>query len=1639
MTLIKTDVASLDSDTDLPQEPRSRRRLGGFLRRLLSWPTLVLAAISYIPLLLTARGYVDADTKQYLYLDPDRLLARAPYLWDKHTGMGGVTHQNIGYLLPQGPWFWFWQHLQVPDWVAQRLWTGTLLFAAGMGVLALMRTFGWRNRPAFMAAVAYVLSPYVLEYVARTSAILLPWAGLPWMVVFVARGLRFQSLHGSLDQESDQQAEPEQDVDPLAAYETSREEGHFAHFLHGLARWRYPALFALTTALIGGTNATSLICAGVAPVLWFPFALIRREVSIRDALAFVARTLVLTAGVSAWWISGLMTQAGYGLDVLAYSESVKTVASDSQASEVLRGLGNWYFYGRDGVSAWVQPSLSYTENLAVLAVSFVVPILALAAAVCLRWVHRAYFVTLVLVGTAMAVGVYPYDHPSPAGSLFKAFAEGSTAGLALRSTPRAVPLVALGLGVLLSAGVEALFRLPWRQRVSLLAARAGRARHRARVAVVPAAAFVIVLALLAANMLPLWRGKFVDPSLERPEQLPSYLTQAAAALNDGARINGSDTRVFELPGADFSYYRWGTTLDSPLPGLMDRPYVSRELVPAGTPPSASLVRSIDRRLQEGVYETSSLPALARLMGVGDVVLRNNLQYERFRTPQPVSLWQQWTRLRPQGLSAPKGYGPRIAETPAVPFVDEISLATPPNAAEPPALADFTVENPVPIVRAEHSSEPLLVAGNSEGLVDASAAGMLDTTGVVRFAATQTAGKTDSSGAPAAVPSDADLLLTDSNRKRAERWTTIRENYGYVETATGKPLAKDPNDARLPVFPDETTADQTVAIDYGVKDIEASAYGNTVGYAPSDRPYYAFDGDPTTSWKVGAFDDPRGERIRVDTLKPVTTDHLTLIQPYNVPSTRYITKARLTFSGANGTESMDVDLTDASRTEAGQVVRFPTRTFDQVEFTIVQTSNGTLRQYDGQSGVGLAELAIPGVKAREVLRLPTDLFKAAGTDGSDQRLTVMLTRDRANAQEPFKTDTELSMARQFTLPTARTFGIGGTARISAQISDAKLDQLIGRDASSSSSGGTILATASSSSALPGSLDARASAAIDGDATTAWTNSFGGNIGAWLQVQTARPTTLSRLNLQIIADGRHSVPTSLRLVARAANGRTETRDLRLPAGSDRKGADATVTVPVSFAPVSGQTFRLIVTGERRETTTDYFSHGPLELPVAIAELGAAGITVAPADASLPSTCRSDLLQIDGKPLSVQIGGATAAGLARDGLDLRLCGKPVTLDAGTHTLTTARGLDTGIDLDRLVLSSNAKGQAGDPNDPFPGQVRTKSAPRVTVTGEGPVAYRLSVTGATPGKPFWLVLGESLSPGWKATASGIGNLGKPQLVDGYANGWLITPTSANFDVSLDWTPQDHVWIGIGISAAALLLCVLMFIRRDPRHGRLPLDPAGEPVVPGSESAPALISPFARDTRRLSWRRAAVALIVSGGLAAALITPLAGLVAAACTIAALLVPRGRTLLRFGSVLALVISAAYVLEVQARYDLPETGQWVQAFHKVATISWLAVAFLVADVLVGWARRDVPPIGASEAVATAAVATETVATDTAEPDTAGPDSADPDTADGDVVAGERAGDPRPDSPARVNLEKPAAGSDGHASTAPDDPPPESDRS
>ena len=174
---------------------------------------------------------------------------------------------------------------------------------------------------------------------------------------------------------------------------------------------------------------------------------------------------------------------------------------------------------------------------------------------------------------------------------------------------------------------------------------------------------------------------------------------------------------------------------------------------------------------------------------------------------------------------------------------------------------------------------------------------------------------------AAVAPDAALVVTDENRDRARNWGSVLDNLGYTEQAGEKPLVADPNDARLPLFPNEQADAQTTTQQRGVKSVQASSYGNTISYTPEDRAERAFDGDPSTAWRAAALGDAIGQYMRIQLDGPITTDHVNLVQPLNGGRDRWITSVQLIFDGRT---KVSVGLDASSRTAAGQTISFGPR-------------------------------------------------------------------------------------------------------------------------------------------------------------------------------------------------------------------------------------------------------------------------------------------------------------------------------------------------------------------------------------------------------------------------------------------------------------------------------------------------------------------------------------------------------------------------------------------------------------------------------------------------------------------------------------------------------------------------------------------
>jgi arabinofuranan 3-O-arabinosyltransferase len=1263
---------------------------------------VLLALLAYLPGLRSSPGKIPGDTKLFLYLDPGRLVSDAIWSWDSRQFGGWVPHQTLSYLWPQGPWYWTLQHLGVPDWVAQRLWVGTILLVAGLGARWLARNLGLPPTAAIVAGAAYMLSPLIVPYVSRTSLLLLPFAALGWLIGLTMRA-------------------------------TQR------------GGWRDVAWIALILATVGAPNATALAMIVPGPVLWLLVASWQRRVAWRAA--FVTAVKIGGAGlaVSLWWIAMVSTQGKYGADVLAYSETLEAVSFTATSPEVLRGLGYWLFYVRDPFGFATTASFDFMASGAVIAATWLLTLSSVAGLAFTRWRERTFAVALVAVGVVLAVGVHPIWDASPLMSLVADHSRSSIA-LALRSSTRAIPLSALGmslgLGVLVTSSVSA------------LAARARRVRPRWSTAKVglglelggAAAAVLLVVAALP----PWWKGGFVDPGLDHDEHPPAAWTDAAAALD----ASGSEARVMQLPGAEFGAFRWGATVDPPLPGLTDKPLITRDLLPLGSAGVMDLLYALDDRFQEGVAEHASIAPVARLLGVDTIWVPGDLAFDRYRTPRP-EITSAFFAAASDGLGAPTAFGDPVVNAAVVPMIDEQQLTNPAVGTPVPPVELVPVEDPVPVVRAKTDS--VVVAGSGDGLVDASAAGLLTGDELVRYAADLPA-----DGLGPAVDAATTLIATDTNRPRAHHWRTSQDVTGFTEDGVTGVLEPTDLDQRLDVFPDQTLANQTLAEQRGPLVAAASAYGEPFAYRPEDRAVMAVDGDPSTAWVVGDRGDPLGEYLRVTAASPISS--LRLVQPLDPTTNRWITAIDVSVDGA---DPVRVALDPTSRTEAGQQIALPALG-KVVRLTIAEVAVGDRPSEPGLDAVGFAEVDAGTGPTEEVVVLPSDVLGAAPTEAS---LAIVLTRERVQGTDRWRADPEASLRRELTLANPQSFDVGLSARLASRAGDDVL-------------AGVLDATTTATSRIAGVPAAGGWAATDGDVGSAWQSEFGAAPGVSLTVPLSDGIG-GPLRLTQPVDGQHSLITSLTLTA---GGATQTVDVPAP--------DADGTSVVDIAPMTGDALQVTVAGIAPSVTLDRRYGEPTWLPIAISELAASGIEPTTLPATLDSGCRDDLLTIDGTAVPVRMSGTTTDLLAGGAATVTFCGDPhIDLAAGTHEVRTAPGSTTGWDIDRLVLDGRDAAE-------------TTSDAVATVTSSSRTARTIEVSACPTG--CWMVFGEGFNTGWTAKVDGR-SLGQQEQVDGGFNGWWLEPSDQPRSVELTWGPQRTVDIALVLSAIAVLgsLAVLVFGRR--------------------------------------------------------------------------------------------------------------------------------------------------------------------------------------------------------------------------------------
>ncbi len=452
-------------------------------------------------------------------------------------------------------------------------------------------------------------------------------------------------------------------------------------------------------------------------------------------------------------------------------------------------------------------------------------------------------------------------------------------------------------------------------------------------------------------------------------------------------------------------------------------------------------------------------------------------------------------------------------------------------------------------------------------------------------------------------------------------------------------------------------------------------------------------------------------------------------------------------------------TSAPAPGEGQRIELGGTTSGPIRITITATTRPQPPIGEAIGGVGFAEIDLGLGATTEFVRTPLDTN--ALTESAAQ-VDIVLTRLRTEPADRWRDDPEAHLARVVEVSAPLTVDPAVTLRLDRRLDDARLATLLDEPVVASTH-------------LTGVPATRGAAAFDDDPATAWTTRFDTGVGE--RVTYSGSGTASSVTI-VQPGGDYSPITAVRITDREGS-------FDLPVGPGA-GSEVTTNLPRQL-DLTEVTIEIIEVEPR--TVANRRFNEPTQLPAAIAEVRFDGRSpaVQPVE-RLTASCSDAFVTVDGAPIEIGFDTATADALAGRPIPAEVCSGPIELDAGTHTVVSTPGAETGFDVDRVVLSTSAPSASAD---------RAPSAidPTEPVVIESSARRRVLDVPPCP-DGCWVILGEGYNDAWQATANG-SDLGAPTLIDGNANGWWLEPTTEATRVEITWPVQRSLNIAFALDCA--------------------------------------------------------------------------------------------------------------------------------------------------------------------------------------------------------------------------------------------------
>ncbi|WP_330185617.1 alpha-(1-_3)-arabinofuranosyltransferase [Nocardia sp. NBC_01503] len=1438
----------------------------------------VLAA--FLLTFLQAPGRTVADTKYDLAQNPLGFLERASHLWSSQAPMGQVQNQAYGYFFPHGAFFSLGHILGLPAWVTQRIWWALLLLAGFWGIIRLCETLGIGSRGSrIIAAVAFALSPRVLTTLGSISSETLPMMLAPW--VLLAPAALGVALRGT-DAADSHAAES-------VATERSRVANWFAPNGKGARRGAAtPAGSAMALALMGSVNAVATAAAFLPAALWW--------LSYRPNKAwwrFTRAWIPMLVLATFWWVVPLLLLGKVSPPFLDFIESSGVTTQWASLGEVLRGTDSWTpFVSPERIAGAVL----VTQPAAVLATGMLAA--AGIAGLAMRSMPgRGRFVLILCVGLVGICAGYAGELGGPFAEQVRTFLDSG--GAPLRNVHKLEPLIrlplVLGLAHLLS-------RVPLPASVPMpLWRRAFAYPERDKMVAVGA----LILTALALSTALAWTGKLAPRGSY--DQVPGYWQQTA----DWLAHNASDTRALVVPGAPFGSQTWGLTRDEPLQALASTPWAVRDSVPLNPPGAIRAMDSVQRLIADG-RPSAGLAAALIDQGIGILVLRNDLDPETSRSTRPM-LAHQAIEGSP-GLTKVAQFGDPIATGHVEGLVADEDLRPDYPAIEiyrvdtrPPGTptGSGTIAPGADAAARDSSGTPVELRSGvgAPGSFPGSYTLPLDSLPVVQGgpeAIERLRRNPATPGGPALLAADAvqaglppqAVTITDTPMDR-------ETDFGRVDNHNS--ALRGPADARrthnlVPDYPVPGTP--LVRGEWSGATITASSSAADAtqlgGAAPASSTAAVVDGDPSTAWISNGIEHARGQWLRLDLDKPVTSAVL-----------RLTTSAAAIGSPVKWVEVKTSKGTVSARiTEPGapvSIALLPGKT-DWIQITAASTENGSAGGQFGISELSIEDYSdrdnpVPvDIRHRTVLP-PTPVgAQVRGWQLGQEfpgRSACFDSPDRVRCSKALALSAEEPGLFERTLQVPEPVTVTPDLMVRTRPGPALEALLTERDRPAARGQADV-------------ADPRGSAlaATDGDPRTSWTapettvrEQTGGK--PTLTLELPEPTLVTGLEITPALGDLPAHPTSV--------------SVNLGDGPQVREVDPASGVPSRIELHPYLTDRIELSIQTWDAVLDRTALGfAQEQPAGLAEVSVLGPdypTSAAPDRPIAIDCaHGPTLAAAGRTLHTTVIGTAAELRSGAPIPARVCTADEYAEAARNNSENSTvPADDAVDFD---LPTGSIDVTVAPTDLFTvDELRLNRTLPVPDSGAAPIANPPGVRAPTGTR--LLILPLSTNVGWQATTAD-GHELKPVVIDGWQQAWLLPPGTKG-PISVEF-PADR-WYRYAIFGGLLLLIPLAVLAF--RGARTPMRDAG---------------PAPR-----TWRSRAVGAI---GLAAAagLIAGPTGIVLTALGLIAMrFLPRDRQLpLVAIATVGTAISAAAL----------STGPWRSPEGYMGASLWVQFPALMAIVALG---------------------------------------------------------------------------------------------